>query len=119
MGRRRTPLSLVRINPGAETLLESALGGPWHFTAALTPFFDASGERLAHEKGEPIYFDWVQMPFIWLPVEEANPEGLSLWQIHLSTGQEEHTWSLSRTDEENDLEVAAIASMKEEQFTVI
>ena len=93
-------LSLVRINPGTETRLESTLGGPWHFTAALTPFFDASGERLAHEKGEPIYFDWVEMPSIWLPAEETNPEGLSLWQIHLSTGHEEHTWSLSRSDEE-------------------
>ena len=36
-------LSLVRIRPGAEAVLEGGPGSPWHFGATLTPFSILSG----------------------------------------------------------------------------
>src|SRR5207245_3830164 len=57
-------LSLFEVRPGAEVRLESGSGGPWRFAAALTPFFDAVGECVAHEAAEPVSFGWSEMPFI-------------------------------------------------------
>ena len=80
-------LSLFQIRPGAEVKLESGSGGPWPFAAALLPFFDAVGERLAHEAGEPIYFGWAELPFIWLPAEANEEECISPWCLNLRDGE--------------------------------
>jgi hypothetical protein len=77
-------LSLFQVRPGAEAKLESEAGGPWRFAAALTAFLDAVGERLAHEAGEPVCFGWLDLPFVWLPVEEMDV----------------HMWAVSRTGDE-------------------
>jgi hypothetical protein len=90
-------LSLFQIRPGAEVKLESGSGGPWPFAAALLPFFDAVGERLAHEAGEPIYFGWAELPFIWLPAEANEEECISPWCLNLRDGKAEHTWTLTST----------------------
>jgi hypothetical protein len=93
-------LSLFTIRPGMTVRLESDAGGPWPFAATLTPFFDPVGESLAHEEGEPVYFDWTQMPCVWLRTEEAEPERLEQWGVDLANADEEYRWRLSRTDEE-------------------
>lgn len=93
-------LSLLRVRPGTEARLESGGDVSWCFAAALTPFFDAAGERLAHMSGEPICFGWSEMPFIWLPAEEAEEERLVQWRVHLRAGEIEHSWELRRADGE-------------------
>jgi hypothetical protein len=93
-------LSLVRIRPGAEAALEGGPGGPWHFGATLTPFFDPVGERLTHEAGAPICFGWQEMPFVWLPIEETDLARFTQWCVRLSGHDIDCSWALSRTGDE-------------------
>ena len=93
-------LSLVRIRPGAEAVLEGGPGGPWHFGATLTPFFDPVGERLTHEAGAPICFGWQEMPFVWLPIEETDLVRFTQWYVRLSGHGIKRSWALSRTGDE-------------------
>jgi hypothetical protein len=93
-------LSLVRIRPGAEAVLEGGPGGPWHFGATLTPFFEPVGERLTHEAGAPICFGWQEMPFVWLPIEETDLGRFTQWCVRLSGHDIERSWALSRTGDE-------------------
>lgn len=93
-------LSLFEVRPGTEVRLESGSGGPWRFAAALTPFFDAVGGRIAHEAVEPVCFGWSEMPFIWLPAEETDQERFTQWRVHLRDGAIGHAWRLTRSDDE-------------------
>lgn len=93
-------LSLFRVRPATEARLESGEGVSWRFTAALIPFFDAVGERLAHEAGEPVCFGWSEMPFIWLPTDEMDEERFAQWRVFLRDGDVEHTGKLTRTNDE-------------------
>jgi hypothetical protein len=93
-------LSLFEVRPGAEVRLESGSGGPWRFAAALTPFFDAVGGRVAHEAAEPVCFGWSEMPFIWLPAEETDQERFTQWRVHLRDGDVGQGWRLTRSDDE-------------------
>lgn len=93
-------LSLFEVRPGTEVSLESELGGPWRFAAALKPFFDAVGKRLAHEAGEHICFGWSELPFIWLLAEETDQEQFAQWGVHLQDGDVEHAWNLTRSNNE-------------------
>lgn len=93
-------LSLFEVRPGTEVRLESGSGGPWRFAAALTPFFDAVGQRLAHESAEPVCFGWSEMPFIWLPAEETDQVRFTQWRVHIRDGDFEQTCKLTRTDDE-------------------
>lgn len=93
-------LSFFRVLPGVEGTLESARGGPWRFAAALVPFFDAIGERITDESGETIWFGWMQMPFVWLPIEETESERLGQWHVQLRDSGVECHWPLSTTGDE-------------------
>lgn len=93
-------LSFFEVRPGMEVSLESEMGGPWRFAAALKPFFDAEGKRLAHEAGEHICFGWSELPFIWLPAEETDQEQFAQWRVHLHDGCVEHAWNLTRSEDE-------------------
>jgi len=91
-------LSLFTIRPGLDAKLERGTE-VWPFAATLTPFFDAVGDKLAHEGGEPVCFNWTQLPFVWLPAEDAEPERLSHWGLHAKCGDAERVWALTSTDE--------------------
>ena len=90
-------LSLFQIRPGTGVKLESGSGGPWSFAAALLPFFDAVGERLAHEADEPVYFGWAELPSIWLPADANEQECVSPWCLNLRDGEVEHTLTVTST----------------------
>lgn len=92
-------LSLFTARPGMDVRLVSEAGGSWSFAATLTPFFDPVGESLVHEGGEPVFFNWEQLPFVWLPAEETDPEQLNYWSLHVRSGNAERSWVLERTDE--------------------
>jgi len=92
-------LSLFEARPGAEVKLDSGLGGPWSFGAALIPFFDVLGDRVGHEGSEPICFRWSEMPFVWLPSEETEADVLGEWRVHVRTGQDEIDCGLGLTGE--------------------
>jgi hypothetical protein len=94
-------LSRFSVRPGLNVRLESDLGRSWNFASTLTPFFDLVGESLSHEEREPIYFDWEQLPDVWLPSDEVDPHRLAQWRVHLTNADEEHNWALSRTDNES------------------
>jgi hypothetical protein len=93
-------LSFFRALPGIGVTLQSDRGGPWRFAAALTPFFDATGERITDESGQTICFGWVQMPFVWLPIEETDTERLVQWHVRLTNRSSDCTWALSSTGDE-------------------
>jgi hypothetical protein len=93
-------LSRCSVHPGTNVRLESDVGGPWNFASTLTPFFEPVGESLAHEEHDAVYFNWAQLPSVWLPTEEVALERLSQWRVHIANANEEHKWALSRTDEE-------------------
>lgn len=46
---------------------------------------------------EAVCFGWSEMPFVWLPAEETDPERFTQWHVHLRDGDIEHAWRLTRT----------------------
>jgi hypothetical protein len=93
-------LTLLTLRPGSEARLESSAGGPWHFSTTLTPFFDPVGQTLTHEGWEPVHFNWAHLPFVWLPLEEAEPDRLAEWRVNAAPGGDDLGWRVSPAGEE-------------------
>jgi len=101
-GDNRRSVSLLKLGPGIEVALETDQGSRWQFKATVTPFFDVQGERLSEEGGNWIHFGWNNLPFVWLPSEEAQPDRIGEWTVRIRDGSNENSFALSPRDGETD-----------------
>ena len=93
-------LSFFRARPGVPIELQGDGGRTWLFTASPSPFFEVLGDSLAAEAQEIVHFGWSELPFIWLPSEQASPELIEQWRINVRAGAANDAFSIVGTSEQ-------------------
>lgn len=75
----RCAISQMTLRPGREVVLEGA-PQPMRFHAALTPFFEPTGQIVRTDDVQNIHFGWSQLPEVWCP---GGTGELSRWELNI------------------------------------